>query len=278
MIILCYRYCIPLLWFLFYISGPFFIVFSMFAIKRGIQLRRQQLRQNGFFTMFGCVLKMFLIDVHMLSEGVKNTFCLGGKFPGLDCSIKAISPHETMVLSFYGIILLCISSVLLLHYYRVYLPDRKPKESTPEDVKLKFWVTITLWSTILMAVWGVAPWLGALLAAPLPRIFLAINWKMLGAFNLCLLIMDFWKLESIVWENKVTDSKSERKKRQHLQQTWTPKDTLWMTIFLYLLVVGLSYVGNDILSVKNDEPVEHHWHMKDFTPDLDLSNPGAKGN
>ena len=278
MIFLCIHYCIPLLWFLFYIAGPFFIVFSMFALKRGIQLRRQSLRQNAFFTMFGAVLKIFLVDVHMLSEKVKNVACLGGKFPGLDCSVKSISPHDTMVLSFYGLVLLCISCGLLFHYYRIYLPDRVPKELTPEDVKLKFWVNMTLWAVILMALWGVAPWLGALLAAPLPRIFLTINWKMLATANLFLLIFDFWKLESIVWENKVTDNKSDRKKRQHLQQTWTPKDTLWMTIFLYLLVTGLSYVGNDVLTVKTDDKPEHQFHLRDFTPDVDISNPALKGN
>jgi hypothetical protein len=138
-------------------------------------------------------------------------------------------------------------------------------------------VNSTLWTVILMALWGVAPWLGALLDSQLPRIFLMINWKMLALFNLALLLFDFWKLESVVWENKSGDSKAVRARRQHLQRTWTSKDTLWMTIFLYLLVCGLSYIGNDVLGPHSDkEPVEHHWGLKDVIPDVDISNPALK--
>jgi hypothetical protein len=128
-----------------------------------------------------------------------------------------------------------------------------------------------------MAVWGIAPWLGALLDARLPHIFLVINWKMLAVANLGLVLFDFWKLESVVWENKVSDSKAVRQRRAHLQSTWTSKDTLWMTIFLYLLVCGLSYVGNDVLGPKSDkEPVQHHMGLRDIIPDVDLSNPALK--
>jgi hypothetical protein len=117
-----------------------------------------------------------------------------------------------------------------------------------------------------------------LLDAPLPHIFLAINWKALGVVNLCLLIVDFWKVESIIWENKVSDSKDVRARRQHLQQTWTSKDTLWMTVFLFLLVSALSYVGNDVLTVKKDDnQVQKRFHLNDWVPQVDISNPALKG-
>ncbi len=279
MLLLLVTYWRPLAWFLFYASGPFFVVFSIFALKRGIQHRKTELRQHAIFTMFGAVLKMCLIDVRMLAENIKGAACFAGVFPGLDCSVKSISLHETNILSFYGIVVLCGACLVLFNLYRNYLPDRKPLECTLEQVHLKFWVTITLWSTILMALWGIAPWLGALLDAPLPRVFLEINWKTLGVINLCLLVVDFWKVESIIWENKMSDSKELKAKRTHLQQTWTPKDTLWMTVFLYLLVCALSYVGNDVLTVKkNDNEVHRRFHLSDYVPDVDISNPGAKGN
>lgn len=276
MLFLCITYCIPLLWFLFYVAGPFFVIFGLFTLKRGIQNRAQHLRQNGIFTMFGAVLKMTLIDVHMLSEGIKNTLCFAGRFPGLDCEDKAISPHETMFLSFLGLVLLVLCSVIFLRMYQTYLPDRKPREYSPEQVHLKFWVNLTLWTVIIEALWGVAPWLGALLDAKLPRIFLAINWKALAVFNLCMLVCDFWKVESVIWENKSTDSREVKARRTHLQQTWSSKDTLWMTLFLYLLVCGLSYIGNDVLTVKKDEPVQHRFHLNDYVPNVDISNPALK--
>jgi hypothetical protein len=279
MLVLCYAYCIPLLKFLYFMMGPFFIVFSMFALKRGMRLRSQSLRQTAFFLMFGSILKMCLFDVYMLAEGVKNTVCMGGKFPALDCSVESISPHETLVLSFFGIVLLCLLSLVLFHYYRVYLPDRKFKDYTPEEVHLKFWVNVTLWSVIVMGLWVAAPWFGALLGAKLPRLFLAVQWKTLAMINLGMILFDFWKMESVTWEQKADANKTERARRRHLQATWTPKDTLWMTIFLYLLLCGLSYVGNDVLGPKKaNEKVEHHMGIKDLIPDVDISNPALKGN
>lgn len=277
MLVLCYAYCIPLLKFLYFMMGPFFVVFGLFALKRGMRLRKQSLRQTAFFLMFGSALKMCLLDVHMLAEGIKDKFCLGGRFPGLDCSVESISNRETMILSFYGIILLCVSCMVMFHYYRVYIPDRKFKDYTPEDVNLKFWVNVTLWSVIVMGLWVAAPWFGALLGAKLPRIFLAVQWKTLAMINLGLILFDFWKMESVVWEQKVSGDKADRARRRYLQATWTPKDTLWMTIFIYLLFCGLSYVGNDVLGPKNvNAKVEHRWGVKDLIPDVDISNPALK--
>ncbi|TAL31706.1 MAG: hypothetical protein EPN97_10925 [Alphaproteobacteria bacterium] len=279
MLVLCYAYCIPLLKFLYFMMGPFFIVFGMFALKRGMRLRSQSLRQTAFFLMFGSALKMCLFDVYMLAEGVKDKVCIAGKFPALDCSVASISPHETLVLSFFGIVLLCVSCMVLFHYYRVYLPDRKFKDYTPDEVHLKFWVNVTLWSVIVMGLWVAAPWFGALLGAALPRIFLAVKWKTLALFNLGMILFDFWKMESVTWEQKADANKADRARRRHLQQTWTSKDTLWMTIFLYLLLCGLSYVGNDVLGPKNaNEQTQHRMGVKDLIPDVDISNPALKGN
>ena len=61
-----------------------------------------------------------------------------------------------------------------------------------------------------------------------------------------------------------------KKSNRHLQERWTPKDTLWMTVFLFLLTMGLSYVSNDILNPKKivDAPTTTGT-VKSWIPDLD---------
>ena len=65
--------------------------------------------------------------------------------------------------------------------------------------------------------------------------------------NFTLFLFGFWKAESCTWNY---DVRKRKERGAHLNQTWTPRDTLWMTVFIYLLTLALSYVAHDILAPK----------------------------
>jgi hypothetical protein len=279
MMMLCYFYCVPLAWFVYYMLGPVCFIGGMFGVKRGIRNRRKDLRQTAFIWMFIAAIKMCLFDVHMLRETIRTSACKFSKtFPLFDCSLVAITKQETMQLGFIGMVLLVVVSLVLFHYFRMFMPDRKPVETTPEQVKLKQWVKFTFWMVIGLACWAGAPWICALVGGASPAIFKKITVNQLSLGVMLLLLIDFWKMESCVWVVKDVTSK-DRNKHRHLQESWTPKDTLWMTVFLFLLTMGLAYVSNDILNPKQitDGP-NTSGAVKSWIPDVDTSNPMLNQN
>jgi hypothetical protein len=274
MIVLCIKYCIPLAIFVYYMLGPMIIIGGVFAVKRGLRTRRASLRQAAFIAIFASLIKMCLFDVRMIAEGIKNKLCgLAGSFPGLYCGDKGITPHEKNVLGFMALVLLVVGSVVLLHFYQKYMPDRKLKEYTPEQVRLRLWVNGTFYLVIVMALWVVAPWVGAIFQAALPHIFVQVTWKEIASACIVLLLIDFWKVESVVWERSHTDTKAEKKRRRHLHNTWSSRDTLWMTLFLFLLTSGLSYVANDVLSAPDPNEKSDQVNYTRMIPNVDTRNP-----
>jgi hypothetical protein len=278
MLTLCWFYCIPLAKFVYYLLGPFFIAFAMFALKRGIRRHRPGLRQAAFFMVFGAIVKMFLFDVRTLAGDIKGKLCGRGGLPGFDCVIADVaSGREKTILSVVALLILVAASVVLFHFYRLYMPDRKVKEVTPEQINFRAWVNGTFWMIILMGFWTAAPWVASLVSesGTPPRIFQFINWQMLAVLNIGLLLVDFWKMESCVWETKITDSAQDKARRKHLQNSWTPRDTLWMAVFLYILTLGLSYITWDVLKPQRlSDPVKSQpGFFKGLIPNVDTSNP-----
>lgn len=273
MMMLCYFYCKPLAWFVYYIIGPLVFLSGMFAVKRGIRNRRKGLRQNAFVMMFCAAIKMLIFDAHMLRETIRTEACkISKSFPLFDCSLIAITKQETMQLVFIGMVLLVLVSIVLFRFFTIYVPDRKLVETTPEQVHLRQWVKFTFWMVIFLACWAIAPWVGALLLGGTPAIFKVVTVNQIAVGIFVLLLIDFWKMESCVWIVDV--EKMKNKKNRHLQESWTPKDTLWMTVFLFLLTMGLSYVSNDILNPKKiHEGPDTTRQIKNWIPDVDTSNP-----
>lgn len=277
MLTLCWFYCIDLAKFIYFATGPFFLIFALFALKRGVRRNRKGLRQAAFFMMFGAVLKICLFDIRALAPQAKEKICRAGiPLPRFDCGMPSISPQEVMVLSFLGLVLLVFSSFVLFQFYRVYLPERRVREVTPDEVHLRFWVNTTLWMVILMALWTAAPWIASLVSesGQPPRVFATLRWQHFAMMNIVLVAVCFWKLESCVWETKVTDDARSKARRAHLQNTWTPRDTLWMALFLFVLTLALSYVAWDITKPRdrNAQP-KSTFSFRSIIPDVDTSNP-----
>lgn len=241
MLMMCWFYCFDFAWFLYYASAPFLFLCAMFALKRGLRNQRKGLRKAAFAMMLAASTKLFLIDPIFLTSGVKRGLCkVAPKLGALGCDVAGRGDHFIRI---GGMVLFLIVGYAIYEYYKVCIPDRKPKDTTPEQVHLRFWANFSFWSVLTMIIWQLAPWVGYLTVGCIPKIFLTLTWQQLALANLGLLLVGFWKLESCVWQYKA----AQKERAKYMQNTWTPKDTLWMTVFLYLITLGMSYVAHDLM-------------------------------
>ena len=122
----------------------------------------------------------------------------------------------------------------------------KFKQLRPEDVGLRFWANLSLFFVFAMIVWTLAPWVGSLTVGYVPKIFITLQWQHFAIANLLLLLVGFWKVESCNWQFDPKEKKENRS--MQAAQSWTPRDTLWLNVFLYLITLALSYVAHDVLT------------------------------
>jgi hypothetical protein len=240
MLMMCWFYCIPFAKFLYFAMGPFLIIFSLFVLKRGIKTARSGLRQTAIITMFFAVVKMCLFDVRMLK---KEILC------GMGNSLREIACNKTgfIVIELGALAVLLGVSVFLFHLYRVFLKMKKPLVYSPEQVHLRFWANLTFVVTSVFTVWVSGPWVGFLVVGRTPGIFDAVPWQLIATINLVLLLVGFWKSESCVWVRSDTNSRANK----HLNNTWTSRDTLWLTAFFYTILIAFSYVSHDVIARGN---------------------------
>lgn len=243
MLMMCWFYCVDLVWFLYYALGPIIFLSGMFALKRGIATQRPQLRQTAFIMMGTVLFKIFLFDAFTRGHVIKAKLCtLLPALSPLGC--KAEDPAAGLNFIFVlGVALFAASCYALYEAYKMYMPDKKFKQVTPDEIHLRFWVNLTFCAVMVMVCWQLAPWVGYLTVGCVPKLFLRLTWQHLALLNLGLLTLGFWKLESCAWQFKVAD----KEKMKYMHHSWTPKDTLWMTVFVYLITIAMSYVAHDIM-------------------------------
>ena len=242
MLLLCAYYCIPAFKFLYFAAGPRILLCARFALKRGTRNQRRGLRLAAFIMMFFGSLKFFIIDVPMIKVDIREYACGLYKMPFLDCGLD--TSQSLKIIQFASLIAFAIVSVILMHYYKVCMPDSKPKDTTPQQVHLRFYANLAFNSILFLVAWQLAPWVGYLTVGCIPKIFESLKWQEIAIANLVLLVIGFWKLESCVWQYKV----SEKERMKHMQSNWTPKDTLWTSVFMYILTMGLGYASHDIMT------------------------------
>jgi len=238
MMMLCWFYCVDFAKLLYFASAPVLFIASLFVLKRGVRGARQGLRTAAFIMMFVALIKICIFDVRMVSD---NFLCGIGE----QLSIKGCNKSWQKMLELGALLLLVLGSFGLFQMHRFFLRIKQPTTLTPDDVNLRFWANLCLVSTIGMVVWQCAPWAGYLTIGRIPALFIALPWQYLAIFNLVLLLFVFWKAESCNWNY---DVRKRKEKMAHLNQTWTAKDTLWMTVFIYLITIALSYVAHDVLT------------------------------
>lgn len=238
MLMLCWFYCIPFAILLYFALSPIIAVFSLFMIKRGMRQGRKGLKQWAFALLFAAGLKTFILDLHM-KFAQDYLFCTQKMLPIVACTPGAL--HKVKLA---GLMALVIFGAILVHAYGRVMTDRKPKICTPEEVNLRFWANLGLVSVFAMIIWTMAPWVGALTVGGVPKLFMVVKWQHFAIINVLLLLIGFWKVESCSWEYKSGDKES----RKRVSGGWSPRDTLWLNVFLYLITLALSYVAHDILT------------------------------
>lgn len=240
MAMICWFYCIDFAKFLYFASAPILFVVSLFVLKRGIRNAREGLRSAALMLMFVSLIKICVFDVRHMG---KNLLCTINQ----ELSKVGCNPIWEKGLQFAGLVFLVLASFGLFMAYKRYLNIKKPSVLTPEDVNLRFWSNLCLAATIGMVIWQCAPWVGSLTVGYTPAVFEAVPWQSIAIVNFTLILFGFWKAESCTWNY---DVRKRKERGAHLNQTWTPRDTLWMTVFIYLLTLALSYVAHDILAPK----------------------------
>jgi len=143
-----------------------------------------------------------------------------------------------------GVFLLLGGSWVLFHFYRKFLYARRVVVVTPEQLHLRFWSNTALASIIIMAIWQLAPWVGYLTVGRVPFMFTIIPWSLMSLVSLGLLLNGFWRAEGCNWQFDATL----KKKNAYVDRSWTPRDTLWMATFIYLITLALSYAGHDVIA------------------------------
>lgn len=254
MLMMCWFYCMDLAWFLYYALGPIVFLCGMFALKRGIANQRKHLRETAFQLMGLMVAKVFGLDPIVHADALKRQAChYSGKALAFGCdNMQSTSGQHLLMMIMFATGVIVGYSVY--EAWKKYMPDSKPKMMTPEQVHLDFWANITFISVIVMVCWQLAPWVGYLTVGCVPKIFIMLKWQQLALLNTCLLTTGFWKLESCVWQFKV----EEKEKMKYMHSSWTPKDTLWMTVFVYLITLAMSYVAHDVMVRTHTVPEACH--------------------
>ena len=239
MLMLCWFYCIPFAKLAFFASGPFLFVLAMFALKRGVRQQRGTLRQVAFFMMFAALMKMTTVDIYFLRPDLLCRFngCHDGGF--------------FRYVQVGGLAALVLLSLFLFNMYRSFAHDKPQKRITPEQVHLSLWANIGL--LLVLIAWLAAPWAGYLTVGHIPAFFVRIPWQHLAELDVVILLIGFWKLEDCVW----TYDPAERKKRGFKIDVWTAKDTLWVSVVLLLIGLGLSYISHDVLSMNTPSHSAH---------------------
>lgn len=243
MLMLCWFYCIPFAKFLYFAFSGILILFALFMLRRGIYRDRRNLRLWSFLLMFLAAVKTLVIDLRITK---KYLLCDYAPEKKLDISPFGCDRFGMILADMVGLGIFILTCIILLHFFRRHVNEAR-KPLTPDQVGLKFWARLSSILLVGMIIWLSAPWVGYLTVGHVPAIFMSVPWQSFAVINLLLLINGFWRAECCLW---TSDAKN-RKATKHLHNTWNPRDTLWMNVFLYLIALALSYVAHDILSAHN---------------------------
>ena len=239
MLPLCWFYCIPLGVFVFYALAPACYLMSFFVLKRGRRTANQSLRVWAIIMMLMAAIKVFLIDLRLLK---KPLLC------GIDAPFLPCTRLMMQVVDVLGLLALLVSSYFLFLLYQRVLPDPKHIPTiTPEQNNLRFWANMAAGLSLLLIVWTLAPWIGYLTVGSVPDIFAQVPWQPIAVLGLVFLVIGFWKLEDCQW---FYGGRDRRRLPSHANKMWTARDTLWTTVWVYLVTVALAYVTQDVAFAK----------------------------
>lgn len=244
MFMMCWFYCIPFMKGLFFAFGPLLIAFSLFVLKRGVRQSRPGLRQLAFMMMLLAVMKMFTVDIYLMRDVLP---C------GADRFLSICNTADFKKLQGAGLVLLAVCGFLLVNLYRNFANNKPQRIVTPDQARLSFWANLSISFVMLLIFWLAAPWAGFLTVGYVPDLFLQVPWQYLAFLNIVILLQGFWKLEDCGALHHSID----KNRRGYQSRVWTAKDTLWVSVVLFLIALALSYASNDVLSSAMPEKGSH---------------------
>lgn len=236
MLMMCYWYCVSFAEGMFYASALLLILFSLFVLKRGIRRDSPGLRLTAFMLTYIALLKICILDIYLLR---KQILC------GIDQLVPFCNAGGVRLLQGSGLLVLILLSFLLFNYYRSFLYSRKPPEKTPQQAGLPFWSALSVSLVMVMILWLAAPWAGYLTVGHVPVLFMQVPWQHFAVANTIILLIGFWKVEDCRW---TYDSAGKTTTQRNIG-TWTSRDTLWLSLYLFLAALAFSYASSDALSV-----------------------------
>ena len=244
MLMICWFYCLSFAKVLYYASAPLLFVFSLFVLKRGIFRARAGLRETAFAIMLCAAVKVFVFDVRTLDQYV---VCATG--------IRAVealcSPIGFKVIGVLGLLGLCGCAYAIFYFYRATLRNKPPRLQSPEAIGIRHWANASMTGVIVLMCWTLVPWIGSLTVGSVPDIFIGRAWQYIALVCVGMLLTGFWRAESCDWvggKNAAGQRAGGIRPGSYASAVWTPRDTLWMAVFLFLGTIALSYVGHDVLT------------------------------
>ncbi len=219
MLMICWFYCVPFVYFLYYAIAPLLIFLSFFIFKRGICRNKITLRILALFFIFVSSIKIFVIDLQNWAENNQ---------------IFKILFFAAFVLSLFGIYR------LFKIYGKNYIAKPIKKQS---DKELRIWANTAMMATIILICWQLMPWVGYLIVGRAFEISTIISWHLIAIFNFVVLTVGFWLSEEYYWFYY----KSKKGRRDGAARVWVPSDTLWLTLSLYLIAVAFGVMSDDVL-------------------------------
>lgn len=239
MLMICWFYCGPFVKLLYYALAPLMALFALFMLRRGVIRDNRAMRTRAFIVVFAACIKMFIFDLQELQAAIFCNTALGNILP-------LCSRGGFLFFGLLRIAALLASCMLVFHFYRRYLHCRARGLRPPHAVHMRVWANGALAAVLVLGVWTTLPWIGTLTTGTVPAIFGAVSWQLLAVLSGGLLLAAFWRAEECDWDP--ARHRHGRGLNAEETATWTPRDTLWTTAFIYLVTLAMAYVTHDVLT------------------------------
>lgn len=239
MFALCWFYCIPFANFAWYATAPLLMMVALFVMKRGILLQRKNLRILSFFMILLSGAKILVLDWDPFVDAVLCSRAL---------ELNDCAPLVRHIAYGMGWMLLAVFCWYMWEFWQKFVPHADPRvRQTPEQAQIVFWSRAAMGSVVFMALWQLIPWLVYLGVGEMPAVFRMLPWQPVAMVSFAIIVIAFWRFEDCYWyyNRKYGGAETSHKAQGRI---WLPRDTLWMTVSLYVVTLGLSYVAHDILN------------------------------
>lgn len=234
MFMLCWFYCVPFLKLLYFGTGPAMFLFALFMHRRGLYRREAGLARGAFVLMGLALVKVFVID--MRQEG-RDLLCSG--VLRLPCDDMGWLAVQAM-----GFAALALGAVWILRGFARLSSGKWPVLPAVSAENARAQGALGMVMVVLMIVWQLAPWVCSLAIGRVPELFAVVPWQPVALVTAVVLLSGFWALEACPDYFPREEGAGERRGRD----SWLPRDSLWLAVFLYAFTLAMSYVAHDVLN------------------------------